>query len=69
VEAKAKPKRETWAGVTMIGIGLIVIFESLSYNIGDAARMGPGYFPLLLGRRRTAYARNGRSAAAVRAHP
>lgn len=49
MEARVKPKRETWAGVTMIGIGLIVIFESMSYNIGDAARMGPGYFPLLLG--------------------
>ena len=49
MESAAKPRREVAAGVTMIGIGLLVVIESTTYTIGDAARMGPGYFPLLLG--------------------
>jgi len=49
MESAAKPRREVAAGVTMIGIGLLVVLESTTYTIGDAARMGPGYFPMLLG--------------------
>lgn len=45
----AKPRREVAAGVTMAAIGILVVIESTTYTIGDAARMGPGYFPLLLG--------------------
>jgi len=49
MQTRVKRKRETWAGVTMIVIGLVVIAESMTYTIGTGARMGPGYFPLLLG--------------------
>lgn len=32
-----------------MGLGLAFAFGALAYPIGSAARMGPGFFPLLLG--------------------
>lgn len=43
------------AGSLMIGIGLFVLAESITYRIGTARSMGPGYFPLLLGGLLTAF--------------
>lgn len=42
-------RKDVLAGlvVTLIGIG--AIFEALSYNLGTAAQMGPGFFPLSIG--------------------
>ena len=46
---RLRNQQDFWAGVmfTLIG-GAFAVF-SLSYEVGSAARMGPGYFPLLLG--------------------
>jgi uncharacterized membrane protein len=42
--------RDLIAGITIAGIGLFVaLYSSSQYAIGSAARMGPGYFPTLLG--------------------
>ena len=32
-----------------MGIGTAFAWGATTYNVGDAARMGPGYFPLMLG--------------------
>ena len=40
---------DTLAGVTLFTLGSIVVLSSLSYEIGSLRRMGPGYFPLMLG--------------------
>ena len=32
-----------------IGVGVAFAWGATNYNVGDAARMGPGYFPLILG--------------------
>ncbi|WP_417583807.1 tripartite tricarboxylate transporter TctB family protein [Nitrincola sp.] len=42
-------KRESLSGLVTIAFGLLVVIESTSYNIGNLLRMGPGYFPLMLG--------------------
>lgn len=41
--------RETASGLFSIAFGLLVIVESTSYTVGNLLRMGPGYFPLMLG--------------------
>lgn len=38
-----------WCGVLFIAIGVAVAILAQNYRIGTAARMGPGYFPTLLG--------------------
>jgi len=42
-------KRELLSAGLMVFFGVGVILNSLQYNIGSLARMGPGFFPLLLG--------------------
>jgi len=37
------------AGAVFIGFGLAFALQSLTYDVGTPFRMGPGFFPLLLG--------------------
>jgi hypothetical protein len=47
---RIKSQKDFYAGLMFTIIGLVFAVTSAnSYNIGSAARMGPGYFPLLLG--------------------
>lgn len=41
--------RDILGGVLMISLGLFFALQARLYAFGDAARMGPGYFPTLLG--------------------
>ena len=41
--------KDILAGVVFLAIGLAFAVGSLSYEIGTPLRMGPGYFPLVLG--------------------
>lgn len=41
--------KELWSGGLLIFIGMATVLGSMNYQIGTLARMGPGYFPLLLG--------------------
>ena len=41
--------RDFWAGMMLIAIGLAAIFIARNYPFGSALRMGPGYFPSVLG--------------------
>ncbi|MGP1664418.1 MAG: tripartite tricarboxylate transporter TctB family protein, partial [Rhodanobacter sp.] len=38
-----------WAGLIFIGFGLGFVLTASNYSMGSAARMGPGYFPTVLG--------------------
>jgi hypothetical protein len=51
LEQLVKPDiRDLIAGVLMVAIGgSVSLYASSHYQVGDAARMGPGYFPTLLG--------------------
>jgi hypothetical protein len=43
-----KPK-EFWSGAMFLAIGLSAVFIGREYQFGSAGRMGPGYFPSVLG--------------------
>ena len=41
--------KDFWSGVLFSGIGAFALIHGTKYTIGTAARMGPGYFPRILG--------------------
>lgn len=41
--------KDFWAGVLFLAFGAFFAGEGASYTFGSAARMGPGYFPTILG--------------------
>ncbi len=48
VERIRNPK-DFWAGVLFMVVGLAALILGSRYTLGTAARMGPGYFPRILG--------------------
>jgi hypothetical protein len=46
---KVKSHKDFWSGLMFLGIGVAFAWGSTRYAIGEGARMGPGYFPLMLG--------------------
>ncbi len=47
---KIKSPQDFWAGLMFIGFGLFfAIVALLNYQMGSAVRMGPAYFPTVLG--------------------
>ena len=41
--------KDFWAGMMLIGIGAASMFIARTYPFGTTRRMGPGYFPTVLG--------------------
>lgn len=41
--------RDFWAGALFLGFGAFFAGEGAQYTFGSAGRMGPGYFPTMLG--------------------
>ena len=47
---KIKSPQDFWAGLMFIGFGVFFVVVALVYyQMGSAVRMGPAYFPVLLG--------------------
>ena len=46
---KIKSQKDLLSGLMFSGVGLAFAIGAMNYNIGSGARMGPGYFPLVLG--------------------
>lgn len=46
---KIKSQKDFFAGLMFIGIGVAFGWGATTYNVGNGARMGPGYFPVMLG--------------------
>jgi hypothetical protein len=44
-----KSQKDFFSGLMFLVVGALFAFGATKYNVGNAARMGPGYFPLLLG--------------------
>jgi Tripartite tricarboxylate transporter TctB family len=42
-------QNDFWCGLLFVAIGVAVMVLARNYRLGTAARMGPGYFPTLLG--------------------
>ena len=41
--------KDFWAGMMLIGLGAAAMFIARDYRFGSALRMGPGFFPTILG--------------------
>ncbi len=46
---RIKSSKDFYAGLMYIAIGGLAVFFARDYSIGSTSRMGPGYFPLLIG--------------------
>lgn len=46
---KIKSTEDFWAGLMFIGFGIGAIVIARDYPFGSAMRMGPGYFPTMIG--------------------
>ncbi len=47
--APIRNPKDFWAGVLFACLGAFTLIVSSNYTLGTAARMGPGYFPRILG--------------------
>ncbi|MFO1244905.1 MAG: tripartite tricarboxylate transporter TctB family protein [Ramlibacter sp.] len=46
---KIKSQKDFYSGVVYAAVGVAFAWGATNYTLGEGARMGPGYFPLLLG--------------------
>ena len=46
---KIKSQKDFFSGLMFMGVGVAFAIGATTYNVGSGARMGPGYFPLILG--------------------
>ncbi len=46
---KIKSQRDFFSGLMFMAVGIAFAWGATTYTIGEGARMGPGYFPLVLG--------------------
>lgn len=46
---KIKSQKDFYSGVVFSTVGVAFAWGATNYTIGEGARMGPGYFPLMLG--------------------
>jgi hypothetical protein len=46
---KIKSQKDFFSGLMFCATGVAFAWGATAYNIGNGARMGPGYFPLMLG--------------------
>jgi hypothetical protein len=44
-----RSNKDFWAGAMLIAIGAMAILIARNYTFGTSLRMGPGYFPVVLG--------------------
>jgi hypothetical protein len=49
MKLELRNNKDFWAGIMLIGIGAAAMFIARNYRFGSALRMGPGFFPTLLG--------------------
>jgi hypothetical protein len=41
--------KDVWAGLFLVAVGVIAVVIARNYTFGTALRMGPGFFPTVLG--------------------
>ena len=49
MKPELRTNKDFWAGMMLMGIGAGAMFVAREYPFGTALRMGPGYFPRMLG--------------------
>src|SRR5262245_16569518 len=48
-QMRIRAPKDFWSGVMFCGFATVAILAARGYSLGSAGKMGPGYFPLLLG--------------------
>ena len=46
---RIRNQRDFWSGVMFLVLGVLFVMFSQAYQLGTPARMGPGFFPTMLG--------------------
>src|SRR4051794_27096229 len=46
---KIRAEKDFWSGLMFLGFALVAIVTARHYAMGSGGKMGPGYFPMLLG--------------------
>ena len=46
---RIRAPKDFWSGVMFCGFAAVAVLAARGYSLGSAGKMGPGYFPLLLG--------------------
>src|SRR5690349_8845066 len=46
---KIRAEKDFWSGVMFLGFALVATVAARGYSMGSGGKMGPGYFPMLLG--------------------
>jgi putative tricarboxylic transport membrane protein len=46
---RIRAPKDFWSGLMFCGFALAAVLAARGYSLGTAGKMGPGYFPLLLG--------------------
>ncbi|ODS98369.1 MAG: hypothetical protein ABS56_05445 [Lautropia sp. SCN 69-89] len=46
---RIRNQRDFWSGVMFLVLGVLFVIFSQAYQLGTPARMGPGFFPTMLG--------------------
>ena len=49
MQLEFRNNKDFWAGVMLIGTGAVSMIVARNYSFGTSLRMGPGYFPSVLG--------------------
>jgi hypothetical protein len=49
MHVKITSQEDFWAGLMFIGFGVVALAIARDYPMGSAMRMGPGYFPTMIG--------------------
>jgi hypothetical protein len=49
LRVRIKSQKDFFSGLMFMAVGIAFAWGATSYTIGEGARMGPGYFPLILG--------------------
>ena len=44
-----KSQKDFFSGLLFMAVGIAFAWGATNYSVGTGARMGPGYFPLILG--------------------
>jgi len=46
---RIRAEKDFWSGVMFLGFALVATVAARGYSMGSGGKMGPGYFPMLLG--------------------
>ena len=49
MDIRLRDNKDFWSGLMLISAGAAALIIGLEYRLGSALRMGPGYFPSVLG--------------------